>query len=193
VPRSPLLPTTEPVLHCPEPRAYSAQDIAWRTLETLNALLPSLSGNVLLYGDQRPYVSVQDLSGQLTYDRPQGTCPNLLLWTLPPSWTHLRWLIALTQPTTVYVRNRVPKLPDSATLRSQLSFQLVKQPEAKLNLLDLGQKWWVAPSTLVAALREMDYSCPSFGLTASLEQELQQLKHWYECPAQQLAELAQRP
>jgi single-stranded-DNA-specific exonuclease len=193
VPRSPLLPTTEPVLHCPEPRAYSAQDIAWKTLETLNALLPSLSGNVLLYGDQRPYVSVQDLSGQLTYDRPQGTCPNLLLWTLPPSWTHLRWLIALTQPTTVYVRNRVPKLPDSATLRSQLSFQLVKQPEAKLNLLDLGQKWWVAPSTLVAALREMDYSCPSFGLTASLEQELQQLKHWYECPAQQLAELAQRP
>jgi single-stranded-DNA-specific exonuclease len=198
VSRSPLLPTAEPVLHCPEPRVYSAQSmawktIAWKTLDTLNALLPSLSGDVLLYGDQRPYVSAQDISGQLTYDRPQCACPNLLLWTLPPSWLHLRWLIALAQPTAIYVRNRVPKLPDAGTLRSQLSFQIVKQPEAKLNLLDLGQKWWVAPSTLVAALREMDYSCPSFGSTASLEQELQQLKRWYECPAQQLAELAQRP
>jgi single-stranded-DNA-specific exonuclease len=191
--RSPLLPKTEPVLHCPEPSTYAAQNIAWKTLETLNALLPSLSGNVLLYGNQRPYVSAQDLSGHLTYDRPQGTCPNLLLWTLPPSWTHLRWLIALAQPTAIYVRNRVPKLPDAGTLRSQLSFQIVKQPDAKLNLLDLGQKWWVAPSTLVAALREMDYSCPSFGSTASLEQELQQLERWYECPAQQLAELAQHP
>jgi single-stranded-DNA-specific exonuclease len=189
VPRSPLLPETEPVLHCPEPPTHAAnQIITWKTLETLTALLPKLSGDVLLYGDQRPYVSAQDLSGHLTYDRPQGTCPNLLLWTLPPSWLHLRWLIALAQPTTVYVRNRVPKLPDAGTLRSQLSFQIVKQPEAKLNLLDLGQKWWVAPSTLVAALREMDYPCPSFAATASLEQELQLLERWYQCPALHLAQ-----
>ncbi len=194
VPRSPLLPKTEPVLHYPEPPTYSSQNnIAWQTLETLNALLPSLTGNVLLYGDQRPYISAQDLSGQLTYDRPQGACPTLLLWTLPPSWMHLRWLIALAKPTAIYVRNRVPKLPDAGTLRSQLSFHIIKQPEAKLNLLDLSQKWWVAPSTLVAALREMDYSCPSYGSTASLEQELQQLERWYESSAQRLAELAQRP
>jgi single-stranded-DNA-specific exonuclease len=185
--RSPLLPKTEPVLHCPEPKTGPALAIEWKALETLTTLLPSLSGDALLYGDQRPYVSAQDLDGHLTYDRPQGTCPNLLLWTLPPSWTHLRWLIALAQPTSIYVRNRMPKLPDAATLRSKLSFQIVKQPEARLNLLDLGQKWWVAPSTLVAALREMEYSCPSFAETASLEQELQQLESWYACPAQQLA------
>jgi single-stranded-DNA-specific exonuclease len=43
---------------------------------------------------------------------------------------------------------------------------------------------------LVAALREMEYPCPSFGVTASLEQELQRLGRWYNCPAQRLATLS---
>jgi single-stranded-DNA-specific exonuclease len=129
------------------------------------------------------------LAGELTYDRPRGQCATVLLWTLPPSWTHLRWLLALAKPEAVYVRNGVPKVPDKGTLRSQLSFEIVKNPDAPLNLLDLGQQWWVAPSTLVAALREMEYPCPSFGATASLEQELQRLGRWYNCPAQRLATL----
>ena len=186
--RSPLLPSHEPVLHCPQPPAH--QKAVWQNLEALDALLPSLSGDILLYGDQRPYVSAQGLNGTITYDRPQGHCPTILLWTLPPSWTHLGWLMALAHAETVYVRNCVPKLPTAADLRSQLSFRIVKDPEARLNLLELGQKWWVAPSTLVAALRDMEYSCPSFGETASLEQELQRLERWYQCPAQRLSQLA---
>jgi single-stranded-DNA-specific exonuclease len=187
--RSPLLPTAEPKLNCPEPPAVSIQSIVWQPLERLETLLPTLSGDILLYGYQRPYVSAQDLTGQLVYDRPRGPCSNILLWTLPPSWTHLRWLLALAQPTVVSVRNSVPKLPDAETLRSQLSFEIVKKPEAPINLLNLGQQWWVAPSTIVAALREMGYPCSSFAATATLEQELQRLGRWYQCPASKLATL----
>jgi single-stranded-DNA-specific exonuclease len=187
--RSPLLPVAEPTLNCPEPPAVSIQSIDWQPLERLETLLPTLSGNVLLYGYQRPYVSAQDLTGELVYDRPRGPCSNILLWTLPPSWTHLRWLLALAQPTVVYVRNGIPKLPDAETLRSQLSFEIVKKPEAPINLLNLGQQWWVAPSTIVATLREMGYPCSSFAATAALEQELQRLARWYQCPASKLATL----
>jgi single-stranded-DNA-specific exonuclease len=187
--RSPLLPAVELKLNCPEPPKIIASAIDWQALNNLEATLSTLSGNVLLYGYQRPYLSAQDLAGTLTYDRPRGQCATVLLWTLPPSWTHLRWLLALAKPDAVYVRNSLPKLPDAATLRSRLAFEIVKNPEAPINLLDLGQQWWVAPSTLVAALRGMKYPCPSFGVTASLEQELQRLQRWYECPAQRLAAL----
>jgi single-stranded-DNA-specific exonuclease len=162
----------------------------WYPLKTLEAVMPELLGNVLLYGYQRPYVSAQSLMGEMTYDRPRGQCATVLLWTLPPSWTHLRWLLALAKPDAVYVRNGLPTLPNAGALRSKLSFEIVKNPDAPLNLLDLGQQWWVAPSTLVAALREMEYPCPSFGVTASLEQELQRLARWYNCPAQRLATLS---
>jgi single-stranded-DNA-specific exonuclease len=188
--RSPLLPKTELTLNCPEPSKISCQSMSWLKLESLEKLLPTLTENVLLYGHQRPYVSTQDLAGEITYDRPRGPCPTLLLWTLPPSWTHLRWLMTLAQPTQIYVRNGSPKLPDAETLRSRLSFEIVKAPEAPINLLNLGQQWWVAPSTIVAALREMGYPCPSFAATASLEQELERLVRWYQCPVQRLATLS---
>ena len=187
--RSPLLPEVEPKLKCPEPPNVNISAISWHPLKTLEAVMPQLLGNVLIYGYQRPYVSAQSLAGELTYDRPRGQCATVLLWTLPPSWTHLRWLLALAKPNAVYVRNGLPKLPDAGTLRSQLSFEIVKNPDAPLNLLDLGQQWWVAPSTLIAALRDIKYSCPSFGETASLEQELQRLQRWYNCPAERLATL----
>jgi single-stranded-DNA-specific exonuclease len=188
--RSPLLPTVELQLKCPEPPKIIPSTINWYPLTTLDEIVPQLVGNVLLYGYQRPYISAQSLTGEVTYDRPRGQCATVVLWTLPPSWTHLRWLLALAKPDVVYVRNGLPKLPDAATLRSKLSFEIVKNPDAPLNLLDLGQQWWAAPSTLVAALREMEYPCPSFGVTASLEQELQRLGRWYNCPAQRLATLS---
>jgi single-stranded-DNA-specific exonuclease len=184
------LPAVELQLKCPEPPKIDTSAIQWHPLKNLEAVMPQLEGNVLLYGYQRPYVSAQALAGELTYDRPRGQCATVLLWTLPPSWTHLRWLLALAKPEAVYVRNGVPKVSEMGTLRSQLSFEIVKNPDAPLNLLDLGQQWWVAPSTLVAALREMEYPCPSFGATASLEQELQRLGRWYNCPAQRLATLS---
>jgi single-stranded-DNA-specific exonuclease len=188
--RSPLLPAVELQIKCPEPPKIDPSAINWHPLKTLEAVMPQIAGNVLLYGYQRPYISAQSLAGELTYDRPRGQCATVLLWTLPPSWTHLRWLLALAKPEAVYVRNGLPKMPDKGTLRSQLSFEIVKNPDAPLNLLDLGQQWWVAPSTLVAALREMEYPCSSFGVTASLEQEIQRLGRWYNCPAQRLATLS---
>jgi single-stranded-DNA-specific exonuclease len=188
--RSPLLPAVELKLKCPEPPKIDPSAINWHPFKTLEAVMPQLEGSVLVYGDRRPYVSAQALAGEVTYDRPRGQCTTVLLWTLPPSWTHLRWLLVLAKPKAVYVRNGLPKLPNARALRSQLSFEIVKNPDAPLNLLDLGQQWWVAPSTLVAALREMEYPCPSFGITASLEQELQRLERWYNCPAQRLATLS---
>jgi single-stranded-DNA-specific exonuclease len=187
--RSPLLPETEPQIDCPEPPPFPLGDIIWLPLPSLETLLPQLTENVLLYGYQRPYLSAQDCPGTLVYDRPRQPCATILLWTLPPSWTHLRWLIALAKPQTIYVRNQTPKLLDAATLRSHLSFEIIKQPDAPLNLLTLGQQWWVAPSTMVAALREIDYSCPRFAETAPLEQELQRLARWYSCSAERLAQL----
>jgi single-stranded-DNA-specific exonuclease len=189
--RSPLLPAVELTLKCPEPPPQlNLGAIHWHPLKNLEEIVPQLMGNILFYGYQRPYISVQSVAGELSYDRPRGQCSTVLLWTLPPSWTHLRWLLALAKPDAVYVRNGIPKLPDAGTVRSQLSFEIVKNPDAPLNLLDLGQQWWVAPSTLVAALREIEYPCPSFGVTASLEQELQRLGRWYNCPAQRLAKLS---
>jgi single-stranded-DNA-specific exonuclease len=190
--RSPLLPKTEPQLDCPEPPPLPPAGITWLPLPALETLLPQLTENVLLYGYQRPYLSAQDCPGTLVYDRPRQPCPTLLLWTLPPSWTHLRWLIALAKPQTIYVRNQTPKLPDAATLRSHLSFEIIKQPDTPLNLLTLGQQWWVAPSTMIAALRDIEYSCPGFSETAPLEQELQRLVRWYYCSAERLAQLTER-
>lgn len=189
--RSPLLPDTELKLNCPEPPPLDAQSRVWLPLKKLETLLPTLSGSALLYGYQRPYVSVQDLEVEISYDRPRHRCQTLLLWTLPPSWTHLRWLLALAKPQAIYVRNGFPKVPDAKTVRSQLSFEIVKQPEAALNLLTLSQQWWVAPSTLIAALREMEYPCSSFPATASLEQELQRLERWYYCGPERLAKLSE--
>ncbi|WP_404789775.1 single-stranded-DNA-specific exonuclease RecJ [Altericista sp. CCNU0014] len=188
--RSPLLPKIELELKCPEPPAIDLSAIRWHSFNTLEEIAPQLVGNVLLYGYQRPYVSAQILTGELTYDRPRSRCATVLLWTLPPSWTHLRWLLAIAKPDIVCVRNDLPKLPDAKTVRSQLSFEIVKNPDAPINLLDLGQQWWVSPSTLVATLREMKYPCPSFAATASLEQELERLQRWYNCSAQRLAALS---
>ena len=82
-----------------------------------------------MYGAQRPYLSKTNYSGLLEYDRPTHPCDVLLLWTLPPSWTHLKWLLALARPSQVYVRNHCPQLPDAITLRSDLNYEIAKYPE----------------------------------------------------------------
>jgi single-stranded-DNA-specific exonuclease len=56
-------------------------------------------------------------------------------------------------------------------------------PGQPLNLLQLSQQWWVAPCTLVAALRELGYPCTDFPQTYSLKQELERLQRWYIRPA----------
>lgn len=180
------------VLECPDPPC-TGEDAwlpQWSELESLEELPPELAGNLLVYGAQRPYLSVASTDGRIEYDRPSQPCEHLLLWTLPPSWTHLRWLLALSQPRHIYVRNDVPPLPTVAELRSQLKLHLAKFPGQPLNLLHLGQQWWVAPCTLVAILRELGHPCPQFPATCSPEQELKRLQRWYLYPAGQLASLS---
>jgi single-stranded-DNA-specific exonuclease len=189
---SPLLPSHEPDLQCAPPPALQ-QNYTWHTLKNLEALLSHLTGSLLLYGYQRPYLSTQQLREthlELEYDRPTRPSKTLILWTLPPSWTHLKWLIALGKPQTIYVRNGLPQLPSAETLRANLAYEWVKNPNQPINLLNIGQQWWVAPSTLVATFREMGYSCANFPKTASLGQELERLQRWYNTSAQRLEKLA---
>lgn len=178
-------------LECPEPPCHGADQRIpeWLELESLETL-PALQGNLLVYGAQRPYLSISSTTGEIAYDRPLQPCDVLLLWTLPPSWTHLRWLLSLGNPQQVYVRNQIPDLPDPVALRSSLKFHLAKFPGQSLNLLHLGQQWWVAPCTLVATLRELGYPCLGFPETCSPEQELKRLRRWYMYPAHQLAMLS---
>lgn len=184
---SPIESTAELVLICPKPPPIQGRS-QWLMLNSLNTLLPQVEGTVLLYGAQRPLVSEQ-FTSLVEYDRPQRLCNVIVLWTLPPSWTHLQWLVALAAPQQIYVRNHIPNLPGAAELRSRLQFHLEKFPGQPLNLLQLGQQWWVAPCTLVAALRELRYPCSSFPQTNSLDQELERLQRWYLYSASQLSSL----
>lgn len=172
-------PGTDIEWACPAPPAIP-NSCQWLSLDSdLSTLLPELQGTILVYGDQRPYLSVNATPAQLEYDRPHSPCDVFLLWNLPPSWTHLRWLIAYGQPQKIYVRPALPNLPTSQELRHRLQFFLSKSPQQPLNLLDLGQQSWVAPCTVVASLRELGYLCKNFPQTESLEEELQRLKRWY--------------
>jgi single-stranded-DNA-specific exonuclease len=168
---------------CPQPPPISTR-CQWLSLDPplgpeVSTLLPGLGGRILVYGDQRPYLSIKATPAHLDYDRPQSRCNIFLLWNLPPSWTHLRWLIARGQPEQIYVRNALPDFPTALDLRHRLQFFLSRSPSQPLNLLALGQQFWVAPSTLVASLRELGYNCKNFPQTVSLEEELQRLKRWY--------------
>jgi single-stranded-DNA-specific exonuclease len=178
-------PLQEPSLICPEPSAQQPSP-TWQTLESPETLRGE--GNLLIYGDQRPYLSRQQINGEIEYDRPTRPCQILLLWTLPPSLTHLRWLLGLGRPQTVYVQGNIPQQLEVAVLRSHLKYELIKSIGGQLNLLELGQKWWVSPGVLVAMIRELGYTCPSFAETSNLEQELKALEEWYHLSAHQLAQ-----
>lgn len=179
------------ILQCPQPTLSlgQLQQIDWLTLAPWPQVLSSLEGNLLMYGYQRPYVSTAAISGTVEYDRPSRPCQTLILWTLPPSWTHLRWLLALAQPQQIYLRNHSPLMLDPAELIARLKFEIAKNGDQPLNLLSLGQQWWMAPSTIISALREIGYPCPNFPETGCLEQELERLQRWYHCPASKLAVL----
>jgi single-stranded-DNA-specific exonuclease len=202
---SPQPISPEPVWHCPtpDPDQLPAEPPAWESFTELEQVLPQLFGHVLCYGYQRPELTEAELTTFTTaeagpnsweYDRPTQVCDVLLLWTLPPSWTHLRWLIARAQPSQIYVRNQLPDLPTALTVQTYLETQLAghrnQSPGQPPNLLAWGQQLWVAPSTLVAGLRELGYACAEFPSTHSLTQELARLERWYLCPAEMLAGLS---
>jgi single-stranded-DNA-specific exonuclease len=58
----------------------------------------------------------------------------------------------------------------------------------KLNLLDISQQWWISPSTIVSALRELNYIC-DFPDTLPLEGELLRMQKWYGIAIAKLAAL----
>jgi single-stranded-DNA-specific exonuclease len=138
---------------------------------------------VLLYGYDRPN---RGFLGDVDRDRPSRNYKSLILWSLPPSLTHLRWLIALAKPESIYLGGGIPTLPTAEDLRDRVS-ALVDSKH--LNLLALGQEWWVAPCTIVAALRDLGYDCNSFAPTQTLDLELGRLKRWYSYPIEKLPQL----
>ncbi|WP_019501248.1 single-stranded-DNA-specific exonuclease RecJ [Pseudanabaena sp. PCC 6802] len=142
---------------------------------------------VLLYGYDRPE-QLLDKGGQgdLDRDRPRRTYASIVLWSLPPSITHLQWLIALAKPKSIYVGKQIPVIPTASHLRTQISACV---GVSSINLLDLSQQWWVAPCTIVAGFRDLGYSCPNFAPTHPLEVELNNLEQWYRYPIAKLSQL----
>jgi len=145
----------------------------WQKLQEAPRPLPR---PLLLYGCDRPADKFQ---GDVDCDRPQKhkNYAAIVLWTLPPSFTHLQWLIATAKPEYIYLGEHMPTLPSAEILHSQL--QTLDLANIKsLNLLDLAQQWWISPSAIVAALRELGYTC-DFQDTLPLEGELLRMQKWY--------------
>jgi single-stranded-DNA-specific exonuclease len=142
---------------------------------------------VLIYGYDRPdKLSENGKQNDIDCDRPSRTYASLVLWSLPPSRTHLRWLIALAKPKFIYVGRQIPVIPIASHLRDRISACVGSD---QINLLDLSQQWWVAPCTIVAGLRDLGYTCPGFASTRSLEVELANLEQWYRYPIEKLSQL----
>ena len=158
-------------------------------------LLPKLQGKILWYGANKPEITPGTIARdnnhcQIICDRPTETCDTFLLWTLPPSGSHLKWLLAKGKPRQVYLYNHVPQLPTADQLRSRLQAYIQEFPHEPLNLLLIGQRWWVAPSTLIATLRELGYPCPNFPKSYGLEQEIERLNRWYGFTPAKLAQIS---
>ena len=146
----------------------------WQKLSEAPRPLPR---PLLLYGCDRP---ADKFKGDVDCDRPirDRQYEAIVFWTLPPSFTHLQWLIALAQPDVIYLGSHVPSLPTVTQFRQQIqSLDLATIPI--LNLLDLSQQLWISPSAIVSALRELNYIC-DFPPTLPLDGELQRMQKWYE-------------
>jgi len=166
---------------CPEPPPHPIP--RW---QPLGVDWPSrLQGRVLLYGYNRPHIVPSTTAATIDYDRPHRRCQQLILWSLPPSWTHLRWLLAIAQPTIVYVGSAAPPLPTESDLVATVAAAV--NGTATLNLLALSQTYWIAPCTLVAVLRHLGYGCDGFAPTLSIAEELERLQRWYRLQATHLA------
>ncbi len=176
------------IVQCPEPPTYPWPAV-WLVLEDLLSLVNQLEGRALLYGDHCPYISTQATAATIDYDRPHQACETFLLWNLPPSLTHLRWLLAKGQPQQVYVRNQAPPVPTATELKMKLSIALRQLEGNTVNLLAWGQMHWVAPSTIVAGLRELGHDCEGYRTTLGLEQELNRLARWYAYTPMDLSQL----
>ncbi len=178
----------------PEPPPVKVQP-SWFAGGAIESLLPKLQGKILIYGAGRPNLepmltATHASQCQIICDRPTEPCDIFLFWTLPPSGTHLKWLLAKGTPGHIYIYNQLPQLPTAEDLRSRLQAYVQQFPDQPLNLLQIGQRWWVSPSTLIATLRELGYPCPDFPKTDAIEQELQRLNRWYGFTPAKLANIS---
>ncbi len=150
----------------------------WQKLSEAPRPLPR---PLLLYGCDRP---ADKFIGDVDCDRPKrdrivddNNYHAIVLWTLPPSFTHLQWLIALAKPDYIYLGSHIPSVPSIDQFRAQIQSLDLENIEI-LNLLDLAQQWWISPSAIVSALRELGYIC-DFPNTLPLEGELLRMQKWY--------------
>ncbi|MCA2641369.1 single-stranded-DNA-specific exonuclease RecJ [Microcystis sp. M087S2] len=145
----------------------------WQKLSEAPRPLPR---PLLLYGCDRPADKFQ---GDVDCDRPQRGrgYQAIVLWSMPPSFTHLQWLIAIAKPDYIYLGSHIPSVPSIDQFRAQVQ-SLDLENIKILNLLDLAQQWWIAPSAIVSALRELNYIC-DFPPTLPLDGELLRMQKWY--------------
>ena len=168
-----------------KPAPETKNSAIWQNLKSLETILQP----ALIYGYDHPEVGFDS-------DRPipHKLYKSLILWSLPPSITHLHWLINLTKPEIIYLGDQIPILPTTLELKQKLT-KYIEQTSInladKVNLLDLGQKLWVAPCVIVAALRELGNSCADFPPTKSLNTELKNQKHWYQISIERLMSILQ--
>ena len=174
-------PQQLPLLYKPAPVITKVP--TWRKLSEAPRPLPR---PLLLYGCDRP---ADKFKGDVDCDRPKRDkdYEAIVLWTLPPSFTHLQWLIATAKPDYIYLGSHIPPLPSIHQVRAQIkSLDLDNIPI--LNLLDLAQQWWISPSAIVSALRELNYIC-DFPDTLPLEGELLRMQKWYSIAIEKLVPL----
>ncbi|GBO56877.1 single-stranded-DNA-specific exonuclease RecJ [Pseudanabaena sp. lw0831] len=145
----------------------------WQKLSEAPRPLPR---PLLLYGCDRPADKFQ---GDVDCDRPNRDRDYhaIVLWTMPPSFTHLQWLIAIAKPDYIYLGSHIPSVPSIDQFLAQVQSLDLENIE-KLNLLDISQQWWISPSAIVSALRELNYTC-DFPPTLPLDGELLRMQKWY--------------
>jgi single-stranded-DNA-specific exonuclease len=155
----------------------------WQKLSEAPRPLPR---PLLLYGCDRP---ADKFKGDVDCDRPERgrDYHAIVLWTLPPSFTHLQWLIAIAKPDYIYLGSDIPAVPSIDQFRAQIQ-SLDLENIKILNLLDLAQQWWISPSAIVSALRELNYIC-DFPPTLPLDGELLRMQKWYSIAIAKLASL----
>jgi single-stranded-DNA-specific exonuclease len=170
--------------------------LRWQVVDRFSDLLPQAQGTILFYGFRRPtLVLAPERRSPLTldYDRPQAgrRYDQLWLWSWPPSLEHLKWLLHCLsgEAPLIAVHQQTVPLPSAATLQRQLRHYLQTYPQ--VDLLRLGQQWWLSPALLVAGLRSLGHACPEFGPTGSLEEELEAQRAWYRSSWEQVAALLQ--
>jgi len=153
--------------------------------QKLNEAPRPLLRPLLLYGYDRPADKFQ---GDVDCDRPMRhkQYEAIVLWSLPPSFTHLQWLVAITKPDYIYLGSHIPPIPSIEQFRAQI--QSLDLDNEKLNILDLAQQWWISPSAIVSALRELNYIC-DFPPTLPLAGELIRMQKWYSIAISKLEAL----